>query len=56
MKLLIQKIINDLSGIVNLISIKGLTKALINGYSILNGSEYFAEDESKNFIDVLTTP
>ena len=28
----------------------GLTKYLINAYSILNGVKYFAEDESQNHL------
>ena len=31
----------------NLISKKGLTKNLINGYSILNGAKYSVEDGSR---------
>ena len=44
------KLINDLSREVRLISTKGLTKDLINAYSILNGTKYFAEDESQNYL------
>ena len=36
-----EKNLIDLSGKVKLISTRGLTKDLINGYSILNGVKYF---------------
>ena len=39
---------NDLSGNVKVISTKRSTKNLINGYSILKGAKYFAEDGSQN--------
>ena len=42
------KLINNLSAKFKLISTKGLTKDLINGYSIYNGAKYFAEDDSQN--------
>lgn len=35
---------------VELISTKCLTKDLINGYRILNGAIYFAEDGLKNYL------
>ena len=44
-----KKWINGLSKI-KLISTKGLTKDLINGYSILNEVKYFAEDEPQNYL------
>ena len=42
------KLMNEPSGEVKLISTKGLTKDLMNEYSILNGEKYFGEDGSKN--------
>ena len=39
------KLLNDLSEKVKLISPKGLTKDLINGYSILSGTKYFSEED-----------
>ena len=43
------KLIIYLFGEVKLISIKGLTKELIKGYSIPNGTKYFVEDLSQNY-------
>ena len=39
----VDKKLNNLSGKVKLISIKGLTKDLINGCSIFNAAKYFIE-------------
>ena len=44
------KLLNDLLGEVKLISTKGLTKDLINGYSIHNDARCFVEDESENYL------
>ena len=35
---------------IKLISAKGLTKGLINNYSILNSGEYFGENESQIYL------
>ena len=40
--------LNKLSEKVEVISTKGLTKDLINKYSILNGTKYFSSDGLKN--------
>ena len=37
-------------GEVKLTSTNGLTRDLINGYSIFNGAKYFVEDESQNYL------
>ena len=42
------KKLNDLLGEVKLILTKGLTKKLINGYSIFNGANHLAEDGLQN--------
>ena len=44
------KLINDLSREVRLTSTKGLTKDLINGYSILNGGKHFPGHGSQNYL------
>ena len=41
---------NDLKGEIKLISIKRLTKDLINRYSIINGTKHFVEDGSQNYL------
>ena len=42
------KVINDLWRGEKLISTKGLTEDLINGYNILNGTKYVVKDGSQN--------
>ena len=44
------KLMNGLSGEVKLISTKGLTKNLRNGYSFLNDAKYIFEDGSQNYL------
>ena len=44
------KLINDLSREVRLTSTKGLTKDLINRYSILNGEKHFPGYGSQNYL------
>ena len=41
---------NGLSGEIKLISIKRLTKDLISGCSIINGTKHFVEDRSQNYL------
>ena len=43
------KRVNTLSTEVKLISTKGLTKDLTNGYSMLNDAKYFSEDGSQSY-------
>ena len=42
------KKLNNLSGEIKLLSTKGLTKDLINGYSILNSAKYFSDGGSQS--------
>ena len=42
-----EKQLNDPAEKVKLVSTKGLTKDLINNFSILNGGKYFGEDGPK---------
>ena len=46
----VDKKLNNLSGKVKLISIKGITKDLINGCSIFNAAKYFIEDGPQNYL------
>ena len=45
-----KKKLNDPAEKVKLVSTKGLTKDLINNYSILNGGKYFGENGSENYL------
>ena len=45
---MVENKLNELSEKVKLISIKGLTKYLINKYSILDGAKYFSSDILQN--------
>ena len=42
-----KKKLNDPAEKVKLVSTKGLTKDLLNNFSILNGGKYFGEDGPK---------
>ena len=42
------KKLNNLSGEIKLLSTKGLTKDLINGYNILNSAKYFSDGGSQS--------
>lgn len=45
------KKLNNLSGEIKLLSTKGLTKDLINEYSIVNSAKYFSDGGSQsNFV------
>ena len=41
---------NDLLGEVKLMSTKGLTKDLINGYNILDAAKHLIKDRSQNYL------
>ena len=47
--------LDDLSKNVKIISTKGLTKDLINKYSILNGGKYFSSDGLQNYLVFIST-
>ena len=47
---LVENGLNELSEKVNAISTKGLTKDLINKFSILNGAKYFSSEIFQNYL------
>ena len=48
--MLVENELNELSGKVKAISTKGLTKDLINKFSILNGAKYFSSGIFKCYL------